>query len=433
MITITKDRLLTIKQWREIYGPGSNVVLPAEEAEELARIALASLEAKPIGAFHIAEQRVDGTSDYLKDGEWPIDNGIIEVYAASPMTVVLNDVSGPLALAYKELTPAIMRNHIAVFERYGITPNDSITTIHALRIALDGIERSDAMLQSGNFRENKNSSTNNFREIAETSTNYPVIPSEVLSAILKVAKIRADFDDFDGDRRGIGDCLDEAEQELIVAINKYASQLAAEPIATNDVREQTAVPPVPVIQADVAQAIEKLKRKLVECNRYNYCADAVKGVEYACHAAMLQGSQPVSQTYKFPVNTPCQDAPAHIWLQTTGVWPEDGELSELTWCSHNQHHDDTLYVRADLVNGNSQVTPDGWIGCSDRMPEKGQNVLISVNFDSSLVEPLICSARYTGSTFRRGDVTIKPGNGIEQATHWMPLPEPPQGVNDELA
>ncbi|HFG2701512.1 TPA: DUF551 domain-containing protein [Escherichia coli] len=148
----------------------------------------------------------------------------------------------------------------------------------------------------------------------------------------------------------------------------------------------------------------------------------------ACRAAMLQGSQPVSQTYKFPVNTPCQDAPAHIWLQTAGVWPEDGELSELTWCSHNQHHDDTLYVRADLVNSNSPVTPDGWISCSDRMPEKGQNVLISVNFDSSLVEPLICSARYTGSTFRRGDATIKPGNGIEQATHWMPLPEPPQEV-----
>ncbi|EEQ4617838.1 hypothetical protein GO534_003367, partial [Escherichia coli] len=51
---------------------------------ELARIALASLEAKPIGAFHIAEQQVDGTSDYIKDGEWPIDNGTIEVYAAPP-------------------------------------------------------------------------------------------------------------------------------------------------------------------------------------------------------------------------------------------------------------------------------------------------------------------------------------------------------------
>ncbi|EMW23900.1 DUF551 domain-containing protein [Escherichia coli] len=78
------------------------------------------------------------------------------------------------------------------------------------------------------------------------------------------------------------------------------------------------------------------------------------------------------------------------------------------------------------LSGNSPVTQDGWISCSERMPEKGQNVLISVNFDSSLVEPLICSARYTGSTFRRGEATIKPGNGIEQATHWMPLPEPPQ-------
>lgn len=77
---------------------------------------------------------------------------------------------------------------------------------------------------------------------------------------------------------------------------------------------------------------------------------------------------------------------------------------------------------------NSPVIPDGWISCSERMPEKNQNVLISVNFDSSLVEPLICSARYTGSTFRRGEATIKPGNGIEQATHWMPLPEPPQEV-----
>ncbi|EFB3725167.1 DUF551 domain-containing protein [Escherichia coli] len=92
MSAITKERLLTIKQWRETYGPGSNVVLPAEEAEELARIALASLEAKPIGAFHIAEQKVDGTSDYLKDGEWPIDNGIIEVYAVPPAPVPLTEV-----------------------------------------------------------------------------------------------------------------------------------------------------------------------------------------------------------------------------------------------------------------------------------------------------------------------------------------------------
>ncbi|EJB2998177.1 TPA: DUF551 domain-containing protein [Escherichia coli] len=294
MITITKERLLTIKQWRETYGPGSNVVLPAEEAEELARIALASLEAEPVA--YIFKHPAGKLFWALTDESNKEQPDVIPVYADSPAPVVpdeidVNDV--PRAVTY--------------FKTHRDCYADGWNACRA------------AMLQSGNFRENKNSSTNNFREIAETSTNYPVIPSEVLSAILKVAKIRADFDDFDGDRRGIGDCLDEAEQELIVTINKYASQLAAEPIAPNDVREQTAIPQVP-------------------------------------------------------------------------------------------------------------VTPDGWISCSERMPEKNQNVLISVNFDSSLVEPLICSARYTGSTFRRGDATIKPGNGIEQATHWMPLPEPPQEV-----
>ncbi|EES6290642.1 DUF551 domain-containing protein [Escherichia coli] len=58
MITITKGRLLTIKQWRETYGPGSNVVLPAEEAEELARIALAALEAEPV-AWKVTFTQID--------------------------------------------------------------------------------------------------------------------------------------------------------------------------------------------------------------------------------------------------------------------------------------------------------------------------------------------------------------------------------------
>ncbi len=65
MTTITKERLLTIKQWRETYGPGSNVVLPAEEAEELARIALASLEAEPV-----AYQYRQWDAEYDEWGEW---------------------------------------------------------------------------------------------------------------------------------------------------------------------------------------------------------------------------------------------------------------------------------------------------------------------------------------------------------------------------
>lgn len=44
---LNRERLEKIKSWRETYGAGSNVMLPAEEAEELARIALAAMDSEP--------------------------------------------------------------------------------------------------------------------------------------------------------------------------------------------------------------------------------------------------------------------------------------------------------------------------------------------------------------------------------------------------
>lgn len=75
MITITKERLLTIKQWRETYGPGSNVVLPAEEAEELARIALASLEAEPVSQTYKLPPL---SSNEVNDAAWKLHNMLTE-------------------------------------------------------------------------------------------------------------------------------------------------------------------------------------------------------------------------------------------------------------------------------------------------------------------------------------------------------------------
>ncbi|EAC1477269.1 DUF551 domain-containing protein [Escherichia coli] len=300
MTTITKERLLTIKQWRETYGPGSNVVLPAEEAEELARIALTSLEAEPVA--YIFKHPAGKLFWALTDESNKEQADVIPVYAAAPASVVPDNASEPLAYAYKELTPEIMRNHLAVFERYGIAPNDSSTTIQALRIALDGIERSAAMLQS------------------HGEGNPHVTPTRLPG----------------------GFTIEDAK-----ALHED------------------------LVRSHISQALsgEKMKKK---------------------------------------------DREADLrWIHDVIV--------QAAW-----------FVKASLeqtaLSRTPPVTTDGWISCSERMPEKNQNVLISVNFDSSLVEPLICSARYTGSTFRRGDATIKPGNGIEQATHWMPLPEPPQEV-----
>ena len=45
---LTRERLEKIKSWRETYGAGSNVMLPAEEAESLALIALAAMDSEPM-------------------------------------------------------------------------------------------------------------------------------------------------------------------------------------------------------------------------------------------------------------------------------------------------------------------------------------------------------------------------------------------------
>lgn len=138
MTTITKERIELF-----IKNPLENGLTRGEQME-LARIALASLEADPVA--YIFKHPAGKLFWALTDESNKEQADVIPVYAAAPASVVLDNASEPLAYAYKELTPEIMRNHLAVFERYGIAPNDSSTTIQALRIALDGIERSGAML-----------------------------------------------------------------------------------------------------------------------------------------------------------------------------------------------------------------------------------------------------------------------------------------------
>ncbi|MGL3295346.1 hypothetical protein [Salmonella enterica] len=91
-MTITKERLLKIQHWRETYGADSNVMLPAEEAEELARIALASLEAE---AVCVIDQ---SNLDYLKSGAdadvWPASRkemGDVLLYRTAPPAPVVPD------------------------------------------------------------------------------------------------------------------------------------------------------------------------------------------------------------------------------------------------------------------------------------------------------------------------------------------------------
>ncbi|MCZ5652235.1 DUF551 domain-containing protein, partial [Escherichia coli] len=75
-----------------------------------------------------------------------------------------------------------------------------------------------AMLQAGNFRENKDSSTNNFRETSETSTNSPVIPdglSTVCAEAYQVVGVMADALGVFGDA-AVQKVLDNLSQQKLV-------------------------------------------------------------------------------------------------------------------------------------------------------------------------------------------------------------------------
>lgn len=247
-------------------------------------IALASLEADPVA--YIFKHPAGKLFWALTDESNKEQADVIPVYAAAPASVVPDNASEPLAYAYKELTPEIMRNHLAVFERYGIAPNDSSTTIQALRIALDGIERSGAMLHGAE----------------------PVSQTYNLPELIEGMEVSIDVSTCDAD---LG--------------NRYFGT--------------------------VTEALE---------------LDTAKNG----YILLVQDAEPNFD-----------------------------------------------------VNGNSPVTPDGWISCSDRMPDDGQHVIILCD------GAFVLYAQYRDGEFfdivRNGDEFFETQS--RNVTDWMQLPEPPQG------
>ena len=91
----------------------------------------------------------------------------------------------------------------------------------------------------------------------------------------------------------------------------------------------------------------------------------------ACRATMLHGAKPVSQTYKL-----------------------------------------------NKLSGNSPVTPDGWISCSERMPNDAQWCVVNTEYGYYVQ----CWSE--GQGWLGDDISIPECDVI----NWMPLPEPPQEV-----
>ena len=71
--------------------------------------------------------------------------------------------------------------------------------------------------------------------------------------------------------------------------------------------------------------------------------------------------------------------------------------------------------------GNSPVTPDGWISCSERMPEETGDIIV---VSDGIVMSGISYSRRDG--FYIAALEYDDDEPIGGVTHWMPLPEPPR-------
>lgn len=280
------------------------------------KIALASLEAKPIGAFHIAEQQVDGTSDYIKDGEWPIDNGTIEVYAAPPVPVVPEEKPMPNPL-----------------KMYAV---DAVAAIAEVR----GWNACRAAMLHG----------------VEPASNHEELSEENGSSLQLRNLIRQRHAEWSDKTFG---CVGPVGP--LKHLSKEALEAAAEP---DDLSEW----------ADMQFLLWDAQRRA--------------GISDAEITAAMEDKLKINMERQWPE-------------------PKDGEPR--------------LHIKEP---GNSPVTPDGWISCSERMPDDGQHVII------------LCDGAFVlYAQYRDGEFFDVVRNGEElfetqsrNVTHWMPLPEPPQEV-----
>lgn len=248
--------------------------------------------------------------------------------------------------------------------------------------------------------------------------------------------------------------------EVVMALSRIAlAMLEAEPVAwqweyrdknhvTNDparakfvaqdgdvaVQPLFTAPPVPVSVPDaMANDIDSDDHPLLWSynNGWN-----------ACRAAMLQGAENAESTNTMQT-APALDSSPKIAESTSGInqgksepvttaykLPDDFDFdrfNDVVWLeavASNPHmHSPTtstiamvaLELNRKLAAGNSLVIPEGWVACSDRMPDLMVTVITSNGCD-------IGHAWWDGEHWKSFDWRdVVPGD----VTHWQPMPKPP--------
>nr|WP_139591792.1 DUF551 domain-containing protein [Escherichia coli] len=198
-------------------------------------------------------------------------------------------------------------------------------------------------------------------------------------------------------------------------------------------RKLYTTPPAPIALEAIENAIEYIRSIAFHIDEDDYHG---KHIAYFMRQALawLEGHSCSDDRLGKADNQPAsgnQAAESNRGNEWTGNPDIDNAIIMLDRIDTLENCDDDRIeaVKAVLrrLAGNSPVTPDGWISCSERMPEDTKMLLafsqgeIVAAYWNWVVNP-IDYKKYRAFTYLSGNI-------LDDVTHWMPLPEPPQEVN----
>ncbi len=232
-----------------------------------------------------------------------------------------------------------------------------------------------------------------------------------------------EFDVYGEDRNGLEGCATIDVTELAADAAKLIEAAEKRIAELESLMAPQLTQPAPV---SVPDEIPKLKDGM----GFKYVKDGVRySLNYAngwnqCRAAMLQ-AEPVSNSDELPLD--------YLQGHKDGLeW-----AAQLAEANHPQTGDWLYDDPIDLAKairkgpdmptvqgGNSPVTPDGWISCSERMPNDKQYVWCWGK-SYGWTECNTFEGYYDWSRNKWWAVTDDGEEPASKVTHWMPLPEPP--------
>ncbi len=192
-----------------------------------------------------------------------------------------------------------------------------------------------------------------------------------------------------------------------------------------DVIPVYAAPPVPVVPAALPENDDEDGHDIDYLEPSEVYSLGRTAGWNACRAAMLHGAEPVSNSDELPLD--------YLQGHKDGLeW-----AAQLAEANHPQTGDWLYDDQIDLARairkgpdmptvqgGNSPVTQDGWISCSERMPEIRQTV---IGWNGYAVRQCVYTRNEYAKTQKGREPRFETLTGIwHGVTHWMPLPEPPQ-------